>query len=73
MDEVLLQSDEWKEFIKPRGDWVQFLKTSVCAHYWPSTQAQVTCQLLNVCSLCVYLLERLVKIYLMDINAYHYL
>jgi hypothetical protein len=62
MDEVLLQSDDWKELIKRRGDWVQFLKASVCAHYWHFTQAQVKCQLLNVYCLCVYLLEMLLKI-----------
>jgi hypothetical protein len=62
MDEVLLQSDGWKQLIKRRGDWVQFLKTSVCAHIWPFTQAQVKCQLLNVYSLCVCLLEMLFNI-----------
>ena len=73
MDEVLLESDEWKELIKPPMDCLQFLKNgSVCANYWPF--AQVTCQLLiNVfdLALCVYLIERLAKIYPMYIDAYN--
>jgi hypothetical protein len=70
MDELLLQSDEWKELItKPRCDCLQFLNTGIGANYWPFTQVKY--QLLNVFALYVYiyLLDRLVEIYPMDINA----
>ncbi|XP_062217767.1 probable protein phosphatase 2C 20 [Phragmites australis] len=40
MDELLKQSEEWRELLYPRGNnLIQFLRTGVCANHWPFPQA----------------------------------
>ncbi|XP_062222861.1 probable protein phosphatase 2C 21 isoform X2 [Phragmites australis] len=42
MDDLIQQSNEWRELVNPRGDggFIPCLKTGVCANVWPFNQEQ---------------------------------
>lgn len=59
IDEQLQQSDEWRELANPRGNgnWIQCLKTDVCANHWPSTEVNGDISTPE-CSLSIQLLKK---------------
>lgn len=51
MDELLQQSDEWRELVNPTDDsinWIQRLITTTCLIVNPWYHKQVKCRLVNV-------------------------